>query len=259
MFRRAVLLAAGCLLLTAPDVHAQDAVLAEMYGNGVHSYFAQDYKEAFEELNTAIVSGLKDPRAFYFRGLTYEQLGRDAEAEMDFERGAELEAEDPNSERLNIARSLERVQGSVRLELEKYRTKARMIALTREEEARRKRYEQIQAAEPRVVREVEEPGGVEPAGAVEPAAEGPFGAGPAPEPAEPVKSGDPLNTMARRVPPSSGSFILLIMCCRKSSEPSLILGRPAPNRPPNPCSSCSRLMTSASASHLTPNGGLASM
>ena len=55
-----------------------------------------------------------------------------------------------------------------------------------------------------------------------------------PEPAAPVNSGEPLKTIARREPPSSGGFILEIMCCRKRNEPSLMRGRPAPKRPSKP-------------------------
>ena len=52
-----------------------------------------------------------------------------------------------------------------------------------------------------------------------------------PAPAPPVNSGDALKTIARRLPPFSGGFIFENMCWRNSSEPSLILGRPAPKRP----------------------------
>ena len=55
-----------------------------------------------------------------------------------------------------------------------------------------------------------------------------------PEPASPVKRGEPLKTMPMREPLLSlwaYGFIFEIMCCRKSSEPSLMRGRPAPKRP----------------------------
>ena len=47
-----------------------------------------------------------------------------------------------------------------------------------------------------------------------------------PDPAAPVNSGDPLKTMAKRLPPSSGRFIFEIMCWRKRKLPSLIRGQP---------------------------------
>ncbi len=55
-----------------------------------------------------------------------------------------------------------------------------------------------------------------------------------PEPAAPVNSGEPLKTIARREPPSSGRFIFEIMCCRNRKLPSLIRGSPAPKRPAKP-------------------------
>ena len=79
-----------------------------------------------------------------------------------------------------------------------------------------------------------------------------------PDPAAPVKSGDPLNTMATREPPSSTGFILEIMCCRKRKLPSLMRGSPAPNLPANPSFLCSSSTSSRTFFHSTPKGGLAS-
>ena len=49
-----------------------------------------------------------------------------------------------------------------------------------------------------------------------------------PLPASPVNRGEPLNTIAIRLPCGS---ILLTMCCKKSSAPSLMRGVPAEKRP----------------------------
>jgi hypothetical protein len=76
-----------------------------------------------------------------------------------------------------------------------------------------------------------------------------------PEPASPVKSGEPLKTMARRVP---CGFIVPSMCCRKRKEPSLMRGRPAPKRPLKPRPSASSRTTFSCGFHSTPKGGLAS-
>ena len=81
-----------------------------------------------------------------------------------------------------------------------------------------------------------------------------------PEPAPPVKSGEPLKTMARREPclcsvGRTGSN-LPIMCCRKSSEPSLTRGSPAPKRPAKPRLSCSRWISFCCFFQSTPKGGL---
>ena len=52
-----------------------------------------------------------------------------------------------------------------------------------------------------------------------------------PDPAAPVNSGEPLNTIASREPPCSGRLILAIMCWRNRKLPSLMRGSPAPNGP----------------------------
>lgn len=49
-----------------------------------------------------------------------------------------------------------------------------------------------------------------------------------PDPAPPENSGEPDSTIASRDPPpaAEAGFILLIMCCRNSNDPSLIRGNP---------------------------------
>ena len=78
-----------------------------------------------------------------------------------------------------------------------------------------------------------------------------------PEPAAPVNRGEPLKTMARREPPCSAGRIFEIMCCRNSSEPSLMRGKPAPKRPAKPSDFASAFTAVSTFFHSTPNGGLA--
>ena len=83
------------LLLTATgasNASAQSEVLAEMYGRGVHAYYAGDYTTAYESLTMAIDNGTDDPRAYYFRGLVSQMSGRQEEAKDDWTKGAEMEA-----------------------------------------------------------------------------------------------------------------------------------------------------------------------
>jgi hypothetical protein len=172
MARCIAILVGGLASLSAVSLSAQEAVLEQQYGLGVHAYFSGDYPKAFEQLAVAIQGGLKDPRAFYFRGLSYRQLGRGPEAIADFKKGAELESTDINKF-YNVSKSLERVQGAGRAQLESYRMQARMTAIEQAERFRKARYEMIQREESRVVREMtiaSEP--IEtPAPAAEPAAE----------------------------------------------------------------------------------------
>ncbi len=152
MFRSVCWLVVGLALLVSTASFAQEAVLGQEYGTGVHAYFAGDNVRAYEALTSAIQGGSKDPRAFYFRGLAYLKLGRQAEAVADFRKGAELESKDINRF-YNVGKALERVQGPARLQLENHRVEARMIALEEEARIRRARYEAIQREEARVLRE----------------------------------------------------------------------------------------------------------
>jgi hypothetical protein len=194
MFRSIVLLVGGLALLSAVSLSAQeDAVLGQRYGSGVHAYFAGELRMAHRQLTSAIDGGSKDPRVFYFRGLTYLKLGRPQEAAVDFRKGAEFESKDINRF-YAVGKALERVQGATRLELETYRVDARMAALADAEKNRKARYEAIQREEDRVLREQALAAPVEPIKTPPPAAQpsaeesNPFavpgGAAPAEKPAE---------------------------------------------------------------------------
>jgi len=133
---QAVAAAAVSGALLGGVAQAQQGLLEDLYGNGAHAYFAGQPMEAYELLNTAIESGSQDPRTYYFRGLTFLQLGRPEEANADFERGAELEAAQGGGF-YNVDRALERIQGSVRLNIERQRTKANIAAARKAADAMR--------------------------------------------------------------------------------------------------------------------------
>lgn len=146
----------GLLAARPADSVAQDSVLAELYGHGVHSYFAGQYQEAHTYLTTAIEQGTRDPRTFYFRGLAYAAMGRPDEAKADFQKGAELET--AGADRVYpVSTSLQRVQGSNRIEIERQRQMARLAARTRTVKASQARYEQLQDAEGQVLRNPSRP------------------------------------------------------------------------------------------------------
>jgi hypothetical protein len=96
----------------------------ELYGEGVHRFFARDYQGADQLLTSAIESGSQDPRAYYFRGLAREMFG--GGGDMDFEEGARLEAAGRSGPMIGY--SLSRVQGMSRSKLEKARRHARVQA-----------------------------------------------------------------------------------------------------------------------------------
>lgn len=112
----------------SPDATAQNEfVLAEVYGRGVHAYFAGQYDQANMYLTSAIDGGTRDPRAFYFRGMVANSRGLQDQAESDWLQGAKMEAAAGGGD--SIGRSLSRFQGSARLKLEEIRQIARMEAL----------------------------------------------------------------------------------------------------------------------------------
>ena len=128
-------------LIPIGSAPAQDAVLAEIYGRGVHAYFAGRYSDATQYLSAAIANGIQDPRAYYFRGIVARSEGRTYDAEADWRRGAELEASGRMSPA--IGRSLSRFQGAGRIELERIRQRARLDALANARARSEQRYGEL--------------------------------------------------------------------------------------------------------------------
>lgn len=123
----AALAVATFSLTSVTPASAQNEALAQMYGQGVHEYYAGNPAEAREYLSMAINNGSKDPRAYYFRGLVAYGQGSTNEAESDWQQGAKLEAQGNSNP--YVGQSLIRFQGSARLKLEEIRQKARLQAM----------------------------------------------------------------------------------------------------------------------------------
>ncbi|MFV2066339.1 MAG: hypothetical protein ACC645_05115 [Pirellulales bacterium] len=141
------------IAVTAGLAHAADyEILQQSYGRGVHAYFAGNNAVAGQELSRAIDGGSRDPRAYYFRGLTYLNMGRRDEAHADMAHGGRLETLDVDGV-YPVSRSLERVQGASRQLLERYRRQATMAAFQREQKRQLRRYETIRRREPQVLRQ----------------------------------------------------------------------------------------------------------
>ena len=138
-----------CACSLTSSAQAQSTILAEMYGRGVHAYFAGNHNDAYQFLSSAIQGGLKDPRAYYFRGLAASGSGRSYEAEADWQAGAELEA--TAGANPMIGKSLARIQGHSRLKLEEIRRKAKFDALALANARSIQRYGEIQQAQPQEV------------------------------------------------------------------------------------------------------------
>lgn len=139
----ATLLGAGLALGNAVAVVAQDP-LDELYGLGVHAYFCGRLDVASQLLTQAIDAGSQDPRAYYFRGLAQSRQGGLGAGAADFQAGAELEVAARKA--VNVAKALERIQGSHRVEIEKARQAARLTYRTQQLLVQRARLEAAEAA-----------------------------------------------------------------------------------------------------------------
>jgi hypothetical protein len=113
------------VLLTSAAAQAAGSA-EEFYSQGVHAYFAGRVGEAESLLSEAIISDADNPLPYYFRALALLRMGCHAEACGDMHVGAQLEARAVG--RYAIGSALQRVQGSHRLLLEKYRRSARATA-----------------------------------------------------------------------------------------------------------------------------------
>ena len=128
----------------AEFVGEEPVAVRNAIGDGMHAYHAGDYDRAYDDLTNAIEAGTDDPRAYYFRGLAALRLGRTSEAEADFTTGADRELVTGSMRR--ASQSLERVQGTDRLSLERFRARARLGQLQREREHYGRRYSTIEDA-----------------------------------------------------------------------------------------------------------------
>src|SRR5688572_4747981 len=118
---------------------AQQPALDQIYGNGVHAFFAGDHGQAIDQLSAAIDGGMRDARAYYFRGLAQSRVGHGVQAEDDFAQGAALESAEPEVTPM-VSRALQRVQGQTRLKIESHRTRARFAALQQQRARDQARY-----------------------------------------------------------------------------------------------------------------------
>jgi hypothetical protein len=144
------LVAAGFAILGSQSAQADEPVIKQLYGGGVHAYFTRDYKEAYDLLSSAVDTNTQDPRVYYFRGLAQLQLGRPDEAKVDFAKGADLEAT-ATDDLFGVDKALERVQGKARLSIETERVAARNRAVKRRLTEDEERYNRIRSNEPNIL------------------------------------------------------------------------------------------------------------
>ena len=139
------------IIVAGIHVFAEDQSAAELYGQGVHAYFAGDYESAVRLLSKSIESDGLDPRPYYFRGLALANLHGLDSGLADIAKGAEIEANKMDQKIYDVNGALQRVQGTLRLALEKQRTAARTAAAERKKRQDRIRYEELKRREDVVV------------------------------------------------------------------------------------------------------------
>ena len=64
--RRTSLAVLALLLAWSAGASAQDAILDQLYGSGVHNFYSGNYPQAIADLTESAQGGSKDPRVFYF-------------------------------------------------------------------------------------------------------------------------------------------------------------------------------------------------
>lgn len=122
---RSVVVLFGLWLLLPAPAAAQPNDLEKLYGKGVHAYNDGRYDEAAAYFDEAVELGTRDPRIWYFRGIVKQTNGGDGSE--DFRKGASLEFA-TTGRFFDIGRSLEKIQGNVRLKIEDARRSARTAA-----------------------------------------------------------------------------------------------------------------------------------
>jgi hypothetical protein len=124
----------------AASSFAQTA-MDEMYGIGVHSYFSNNLTQAELIFTQLIDGGSEDPRVHFFRGITQSRIAGSGAGQADFDRAAELEMQGKRA--VDVGRALQRIQGSVRTQIEKSRQAARLAYATQKMMLEKTRIEKL--------------------------------------------------------------------------------------------------------------------
>jgi len=133
--------------------HAQQSPeLKSLYGRGVHSFFSNQVSHAERQFTSVIDAGSTDPRVYYFRSMARLRMGLTEEAQSDMRIGASYEARRPG-DRAAVSKSLQRLQGSGRLMLERFRREARLLRGEQRRTQARTRYQRLQRREADVLRQ----------------------------------------------------------------------------------------------------------
>ncbi|MGL4942398.1 MAG: tetratricopeptide repeat protein [Thermoguttaceae bacterium] len=123
-----LLVSATPMVSPAGEVFVKERTADDLYGRGVHAYYAKDYDAAKKLFDEVEKLGSTDPRPYFFLGLTLLKLDKKSEADVAFRKAASLEWESRNARDYGVSGALTRVQGIDRVYLEQFRTDARRDA-----------------------------------------------------------------------------------------------------------------------------------
>ena len=125
MNRIALVVAAMATTLSCVDLlPAAEPTSQQQLSAGVIALYQGRYDLAIQQFDLAQGALARDPRLYFYRGVAKLRQGRRAEAESDFRAGAHIEMA---LGRLDVGRALQRIQGSERLLLERFRAEARKL------------------------------------------------------------------------------------------------------------------------------------
>jgi len=105
--------------LSPPEIVAIERA-ENTFGTGLELYFAGRYTDAEKIFKSITTTAPNDARVWYFLGLSQWMQGNPTAAEPSFKKGADLETRGQPGVRA-ITAALERVQGTARQALAKYR------------------------------------------------------------------------------------------------------------------------------------------
>ena len=113
------------LLAGSGIAYAQSQPSADqLYSSGIHAFNSQRYSEAIGWFDQIESLGTPDPRAFFYRGLSYSRLGNATSAAADYEKASRIELTVAGRS-YSVPKALERIQGRDRTVIEQYRRSAK--------------------------------------------------------------------------------------------------------------------------------------
>jgi hypothetical protein len=145
------------IALAGMGAFAQEDTAAELYGRGVHAYFANNYESAIALLTASIEKNDADPRAYFFRGLAQASLSGIEAGKEDFALGAHREIYRKGKRIYDVNAALQRIQGGLRLAVEDQRRVARLAAKLKKEKENLIKYEELQRREDIVLFKPDQP------------------------------------------------------------------------------------------------------